>query len=75
MQQYFTSEQIAKMLGNKSVRRVRDLIRKGEFGPTLQYGRRRLVSQDGVDAFIERHTGWANIPNKGRRNVCQKLKV
>lgn len=73
MQQYFTASQIAEKLGHKSVRTVRDLISKGEFGPTLRIGRSNLVTQAGVDAYIDRHTGWANIP--GKRAGHRKLKV
>ena len=57
----YTAERLAEMLGvRKST--VQQLVRAGEFGPTVNVARKHLVTEDGLAGFIERRTGPAPAP-------------
>ena len=50
---------LAEMLGvQKST--VQQLVRAGEFGPTVNVARKHLVTEDGLAGFIARRTGPAH---------------
>lgn len=52
----YTAERLAEMLGvQKST--VQQLVRAGEFGPTVNVARKHLVTEDGLAEFIARRTG------------------
>lgn len=57
--QYYTVKQLSKML-SCSEDTVRRKITAGEFGDTLNDGKTHKVSDSGLMAYIERHTGPAN---------------
>ena len=53
------SWRLAEMLGvQKST--VQQLVRAGEFGPTVNVARKHLVTEDGLAEFIARRTGPAH---------------
>ncbi|GEM_PF-6554207 len=65
---YYTAEQLGKIF-NKSVDTMRRKICAGEFGETLNDGRTHMVSEEGLQNYIEKHTGPAhykrNFSNAG----------
>lgn len=55
----YTADRLAEMLGvQKST--VQQLVRAGEFGPTVNVARKHLVTEDGLAGFIARRTGPAH---------------
>ena len=57
----YTADRLAEMLGvQKST--VQQLVRAGEFGPTVNVARKHLVTEDGLAGFIARRTGLAPAP-------------
>ncbi len=55
----YTAERLAEMLGvQKST--VQQLVRAGEFGPTVNVARKHLVTEDGLAGFIACRTGPAH---------------
>ena len=55
----YTAERLAEMLGvQKST--VQQLVRAGEFGPTVNVARKHLVTEDGLAGFSARRTGPAH---------------
>lgn len=54
----YTAERLAEMLGIQRST-VQQLVRAGEFGPTVNVARKHLVTEDGLAGFIARRTGPA----------------
>ena len=50
---------LAEMLGIQRST-VQQLVRAGEFGPTVNVARKHLVTEDGLAGFIARRTGPAH---------------
>lgn len=57
MERYYAAAQIGEMPGGKSARTVRQMIARGDFGDTLQDGKRHLVPASGLEAYIRARTG------------------
>ena len=57
--QYYTVEQLSKMF-NKSPDTMRRKVNAGEFGDTLNDGKTHMVSEQGLQDYIKRHTGPAH---------------
>lgn len=55
----YTAERLAEMLGIQRST-VQQLVRAGEFGPTVNVARKHLVTEDGLAGFIARRTGPAH---------------
>lgn len=67
----YTATQLAELLGVK-IKTVQALIRAGEFGETVNVARRHLVTEEGLAAFVDAHTGpaynrEARAPAQNRR--------
>ena len=54
----YTADRLAEMLGIQRST-VQQLVRAGEFGPTVNVARKHLVTEDGLAGFIARRTGPA----------------
>lgn len=55
----YTADRLAEMLGIQRST-VQQLVRAGEFGPTVNVARKHLVTEDGLAGFIARRTGPAH---------------
>lgn len=55
----YTADCLAEMLGIQRST-VQQLVRAGEFGPTVNVARKHLVTEDGLAGFIARRTGPAH---------------
>ena len=55
----YTADRLAEMLGIQRST-VQQLVRAGEFGPTVNVARKHLVTEDGLAEFIARRTGPAH---------------
>ena len=55
----YTADSLAEMLGIQRST-VQQLVRAGEFGPTVNVARKHLVTEDGLAGFIARRTGPAH---------------
>lgn len=74
--QYYTAEQLGKML-NKSTDTMRRKICAGEFGETLNDGRTHMVSEQGLQNYIEKHTGPAHYErhySNGGKRKCESAR-
>ena len=66
----YTADRLAEMLGvRKST--VQQLVRAGEFGPTVNVARKHLVTEDGLAGFIARRTGPAHSRSERRTTMPQ----
>ena len=59
MERYYTAAQIGEILGGMKPRAVRDMIKNGDFGDTVQVGKRHLVPESALEAYIKARTGPA----------------
>jgi hypothetical protein len=60
MEQYYDAFQIAELL-HKKPDTVRKMITHGDFGETLNSGRKHLVSEPNLKAYISAHTGQSYV--------------
>ena len=60
---YYKTAELAEILP-LSARSLRQKIKTGEFGETLNVGGMHLVSEDGLKRYIQSHTGPAHEQRK-----------
>lgn len=79
---FYTAEELAEMFHQKQ-ETIRRKIVLGEFGAIVRVGRKKLVTQEGLDAYITAHTGpaadqpaevaWRGKTRKSGADIYAKL--